>query len=288
MIQVDGSINGAEDALGTASGILDGVSSNIFKDDVVRMFYSYMALEFGQHADRAARVMPSQYEHMYDWGMLGLKSGRLWNDQLSGGVGRRFATFTFRPSTRPVPKTTPQNTGIRQSMFPNLSDRKYVFVNKAMVFETGMTTTITPKNNDRLFVPLRHKTRTGWRDVDYGGNLTPYDIKRGFVWAERVQQSHENTAGNFTTLYQIFYATQNERVFAESVKPRLERPIRKVYLANMPNLGGSTYVSRAKRAGAVRFNPRAVVAKRHKVAGELRTQIRAEASKVEMEDEWDG
>lgn len=287
VVEVNGYIQGAEDSLGTAQGILEGVSTNIFKDDVVRMFYSYMALEFGQHADRMARVMPEKYEHMYEWNMLGFKSGRLWNDELNGGVGQRYATYSFRPSTKPVPKTTAANTGIRQSIFPNLSDRKYVFVNKAMVFELGMTTEITPVNHDKLFIPLKHRTRTGWRESEIGMELSAYDIKRGFIWANSARQTHESTAGNFTTLYGLFYETQSDRVFAEKVEPRITRPIRKVYKANMPNLGGNVNISRSGRSSVTRFNPRAVATKKQKVSGDLRKAIRAELNRAEMEEDYE-
>lgn len=281
-------LQGADTTLGAVSGVLKAADTRIFSDDVVRMFHSFMASEFNRHADLLARANPDKYGHMYEWHMLGFKSGRLWNNELVGAAGKRVATYSFRPSVKAVPPTTPQNTGISSKYFPKLRNRKYVFVNKAMVFEAGLDTVITPKNGNRIFVPLRHKTRSGWRDSNYGGELRPYDIKRGFVWAKQSRQDHSTTRGNFTTLYLLFYTQSSERVFAESVKPRVEGAIRKVYLSGMPNLGGNTHVTRGSRnLGGRGYSVAARAQAEQKISKDMLAAIRAERMNIDMTEDDD-
>lgn len=288
-VQVDSTFQGAEQSLGTAEGILEAVSTTLARDDIIRIFYSNMVKEFDTYASAAARAMPDKFGHMYDWKQLGFKSGKLWQDHLIGGKGQRSITFSFLPSTNSVPATTPENTGIKQADFPNLSSRngKYKFPNKAMVFETGKRVTIKPRNNDRLFVPLKHKTRSGWREVDFGGQLSERDKQRGFVWAKKTVQDHSDTAGNFSGLYLAFYSEQSGRVWQEKVEPRINERIRKVYLRNMPNLGGGTAVNRSKVAAKHTFNPSAVVNYKSRVHAEYNREMRGlvrEAKEMSNDD----
>lgn len=265
---------GAEKTMGTVEGIIEAASSKLVTDDIVRMFYANMVRQFEIYAGAAARANPGAYGHMYDWNMLGFKSGKLWKDIMIGPKGQRKITFTFLPSVKAVPATTANNTGISKKDFPNLSDRTYKFPNKAMVFELGKTVTIKPKNHDRLFVPLKHKTRSGWKESRFSGTLSQRDIDRGFVWAKKTVQDHSDTAGKFTGLYLAFYETQAERVFEEKVAPRVNNRIRKVYTYNVPSLGGSTLVAKKGSNTSRRFNIAAVVNHKSRVHNEFKKEMR--------------
>lgn len=274
---INGSFLGAEGTIGTVDGILKAASSPLFQDDIARMFYSYMSSELDNQYRKVAFSSPERYGHMYDWNMLGRPGGKLWRHQLTGRPGRRNVTYGFIPSVINVPASTPANTGISASDFPELRNNgKHMFPNKAMVFESGKVTIISPRNAKAMFIPLKHKSRSGMKPINYRGEVTDRDRKRGFIWVRKpVEQRHDISRGAFTTFYLTFYSQNSDRVFMEKVEPRINSKIRKVYLSNMPDLGGGTYISRPSRRGYKEFSVRAVANASKNANAELSREMKA-------------
>lgn len=258
-VQITSTMSNAEQTLGTVDGILSAASSKLFQDDIARMFYAHMARGFDVEYRTKAFANPSRYGHMYDWNLLGRPDGKLWKHHLQGRPGARRATFSYLPSVRNVPEKTPQNTYIRPEDFPNLkTNGRHRFPAKAMVFESGQQTEISPKGR-AMFIPLFWKSRSGKRETNFSGEVSERDRARGYVWTSKtVIQTHTETAGAFTGSFLEYYANNSDRVFAEKVEPRINNRIRKVYTARVPNMGGNVMVSKGSKNRSRRFSVSAV------------------------------
>lgn len=116
-------------------------------DDVIKAAYRVMDRKFNAHmaAQAAAR---DDLTHVFDWGLIGSPSGRLWKTNLEGRGSNRSVYFIFLPSRRKVP------------FDPQLDDvlrRRHVFKRKAEIFEHGEEVTISPRYAKFLVYINRHK-----------------------------------------------------------------------------------------------------------------------------------
>lgn len=279
----------ASETLGTVDGILTAASSKILQDDIARMFYAYMATGFDTYYRGMAFANPQRYGHMYDWDLMGRPSGRLWKHQLKGRAGNREATWAFLPSTKPVPEWTPQNTYIESGDFPTLKrNGQHMFPAKAMVFESGQKTTITPRGK-AMFIPLYWKNQKGRKiktNFGSGIELTDRDKKRGFVWLQRsTTQDHQESMGAFGMSFLGYFQSNADRVFSEKVEPRINNRIRKVYTSRVRDLGGSAYVSKGAQNRRRSFSVKAVSDSSRIAQADMRKEFNAAVREAMMD--WD-
>jgi hypothetical protein len=99
------------------NGVKDGIQENTLATAL------RMTVEFGAYVDAMARIDHARLHHVYEWGMVGKESGRLFELKVipkpSGGA---IITYQFN-----------------ESVVPN--DNGVVFANKATVMESGESVT---------------------------------------------------------------------------------------------------------------------------------------------------
>lgn len=278
------SMRGAAEVTGTVDGVLKALDSRIVEDDIVRMYHSYMSTAFDRSMYNVARSDKKHFHHVYEWNMTGAPGAALWRHDLEGTTGHRVAGFHFVPSVVPVPEPTPKNTGVSASELNKIHFRKrnYKFPNKAYVFESGLRTTINPSGATHMFVPLRGKTlqpRSNKKsDIDFAKRAN----KRGYMWVQTpVHQDHQETMGKFTAYYLMWYEANHERIFDEQVAPRLDRSIRKVYLAGMNAVGAQT-ITRLASSTRSTFSMRAAADASEKAALALTKEMSKAVRKAEQ------
>ena len=110
---------------------------------ISRATFSITGERFMIAADNYARANPKKMHHVYEWGKIGNKIGRLFVLERSLLVnGNLLITTNFLPSKMPVPINKelliPGRTGKAVS-------RKSIFANKAKVMEAGTPVSFTAK-----------------------------------------------------------------------------------------------------------------------------------------------
>src|SRR5574338_408 len=108
-------------------------------DRVDKKFNAHMAAAAGARAD---------LRHVYDWGLVGSPSGRLWKTSLIGNGSNRSVAFVFLPSHKRVP--------IDPELEGRANFRRHIFVDKASVFERGEEVHISRKYAKFLVYINRH------------------------------------------------------------------------------------------------------------------------------------
>lgn len=85
-----------------------------------------------KYVDAKARANPGELHHIYEWGMVGVPSGRLFQLNMSYTQRSIYFTSTFLQST-----TTSETS-------------KEPFLDKAQIMESGITITISPRDAEVL------------------------------------------------------------------------------------------------------------------------------------------
>lgn len=101
----------------------DGIVGGRIKESGARIVARY----FEAYLDAVARIDPYRYHHIYEFGMTGNKSGRLFRSTIKNGS----ISYSFTDSKVP-------------------NENGQVFVKKAFVMESGQPLQITPKNSEFL------------------------------------------------------------------------------------------------------------------------------------------
>lgn len=101
----------------------DGIVGGRIKESGARIVARY----FEAYLDAVARIDPYRYHHIYEFGMTGNKSGRLFRSTIKNGS----ISYSFTDSKVP-------------------NENGQVFVKKAFIMESGQPLQITPKNSEFL------------------------------------------------------------------------------------------------------------------------------------------
>ena len=101
----------------------DGIVGGRIKESGARIVARY----FEAYLDAVARIDPYRYHHIYEFGMTGNKSGRLFRSTIKNGS----ISYSFTDSKVP-------------------NENGQIFVKKAFVMESGQPLQITPKNSEFL------------------------------------------------------------------------------------------------------------------------------------------
>lgn len=163
-------------------------------------FNSYMATQGSRDA----------LKHMFDWGMIGAPSGRLWRTEMRGRGSNREVGYVFLPSHKKVP-FDPENPYLK---------RRHVFKNKAMVFETGQEVRISPKYAKMLTYVNRHKGAGGTNDSGTNDKTFKRDGVTFTTRESTIEAGGGQFAGQFT---QEFYTFWSELGPIEQIAAELAR-----------------------------------------------------------------
>jgi hypothetical protein len=181
------------------------------------------------HEVAAATATTVGIEHMYEWGTVGINTGRssmrpspleprarLWEDTIDGQGMNFVLGYDFKPSTATVPKLTTRDSGIDQEVIKRM--KTHIFWNKAMVMETGASVRITRKDAEFLLIPTSTME-------EQNVNLTPktYDRKRGYMLRKvgyNAQPGHKSM-GKFNSMWVAYWAGQGIEQVKESIQKQI-------------------------------------------------------------------
>lgn len=203
-------------AIGAVYGISDAADSSQYMNDVLNSIHSKASQQFDNAA--ASFATTGRIKHMYEWGTAGINKerttrrfsdptspeARLWVHTSEGEGNIKYIGFDYRLSTVPIPPPTTTKTGVSQEELQKLSDRRYVFYNKAMVMETGMEVEIVGRHSNVLFIPFygNPSPDASKRDVERGFTLYPWP-KKGPIKT----RPGKKVAGSFTAFFEGWWKT---------------------------------------------------------------------------------
>lgn len=168
--------------------------------------------EFGRQADALSLKDDGGIPHVYEYGMEGMESGRLWRAPITGVGERQSVNFFFEKSVKTVP--IPQNE-LADAAARGFTRAEHVWADKAIdqeytrVFEIRAggpaPTRVTEGQSQWLLIydgrgePMYRKT---WR------NYSPY-------------------VGNFRAFFETFWNTEPERILESQGEEFLEKDFKK-------------------------------------------------------------
>lgn len=200
-------------AMGALTGITQTLKSQQYLGEIIKFTHNEMAREFDNQLHLKAGMMRKRFHHVYEWGMVGVPEGKLWQHNLSGRGSERVAGFTFLPSKKPIlsPEERATNPDDPMSNVPpveraKLSKRRYVYHWKAPLMEYRMNVTIAPKNGKFLFIPTFRNDK-GF--IFYPGSVT-------------MRAGSEQTAGAFTADWVSFMSGPGQQIAGERVRQSVE------------------------------------------------------------------
>lgn len=253
------------DAIGELVGTLEGIQKVAEEDDqyiemLLRDAHSDASRDFNTAAVASSMLIP----HMFEFGTAGVTPGpikfapndpraHLWTHEYIGSGKNVEVSFNFRPALSANPRPTTASTGVASKYLKFLSNRKYVFWNKALVMETGMEVNIKAKHGDFLFVPF-------YGNPSYG----KYMNSRGYMmWNSKANGPirsvpGQNTRGNFGALWDGWWGTTGSKQMGQQVQRNFDRDVRAAFDAAAARSRATELkpvvpgMSRRKKASAMR------------------------------------
>lgn len=162
--QMMNNLEAVGDMIGSLKGIADGLESDVYMEGLIEEAHGKAANAFDLAAASAGAA--GHMTHAWEFGTAGITAGpvrfpdpvapsaRLWEHWMVGNGGNQDIGYSFRPALNRNPRPTVASTGVPSKYLAKLSNRKYIFWNKAYVMETGQTVEITPKSGNLLFIPF--------------------------------------------------------------------------------------------------------------------------------------
>lgn len=218
MARVLNDFSQAGHGLGRLDGILDGLSTTVHVNHVLRYTYEELRPKFNRFIDGVAGgVGRKQLHHVYEWEMVGVPAGRLFRVAMRGQGRNRIVKFEFLPSKVLVPidpiLLQPGPTG--RSVNPDI----HIFHWKAPVMEAGLHITVTPKLAKWLaFVGDRQDGNSGRSDAG-----PPNDTGIRFARETSFIAGGGDTTGQFTKLFVGWWTEEAPILFSGKIKKKLER-----------------------------------------------------------------
>lgn len=119
-----------ENAVSFSYGFLDGIEI----DQILfnKKLGEYVEQALGLYIDSEARANPDALHHVYEWGMVGEKNGRLF--EFKSTASKRVITFSGKFLQSKIPSPSSDN----------------IFYDKANVMENKIEVVVSPKNSDIL------------------------------------------------------------------------------------------------------------------------------------------
>lgn len=210
-------------------------------EQVINASFGVMDKDFNRYMAAAAANDSMHLSHMFDWGMIGSPSGRLWKTKMLGTQSNRQVAFSYLPSRKKVPLDPEAGT-----------KRRHVFTHKAMVFENATVVRISPKQAKYLAFINRSKGAGSmegpgrvFQNKDRSGNVygPTFSQKTSVIKAGNGQFEHK-----FTTAFVAFWNAPNAQL--EAIAEKLARSTA-VQLARRASAQGrvANYTNKMKDAG---------------------------------------
>lgn len=263
---------GAGMALGAAG------SDRSYFDDIIKAAWHMAENEFNLEAAAYASA-GGRIRHMYEWGTLGINTGRtnmrpdpmsdrarLWTTHLTGSGMARVLSYTFDPSIAYVPKPTVRDTGMDPEVIDMLKD--HVFTWKARVFESGETVTIFPTEAKMLLIPFYNGPPPG---------TPPKDVERGYRMSmgPHTFSPGEQTQGEFSAFWLKFWEGRGNEIMSKHVEEQLEMDFYPAIMTNVKTgpvpvkFGSITAEAKAEERRIARNARRRARYRERKEAGEI-------------------
>lgn len=213
--------------LGALKAVEEGLEEDEYMEGIIKQAHGKAANAFNVAA--AATASAGILKHVFEFGTTGITAGaakypdptspaaRLWIHRLEGRGGQQDISYTFRPALNRNPKPTTESTGVPSKYLRKLSNRKYVFWNKAYVMETGQTVEIKSRQpHGLLFVPTP-------------GNNAP---KNHVMWnANRLgpikAQPGRTTRGTFTAFWMNWWGSQGGNIMEQDMRKTITSDVEK-------------------------------------------------------------
>lgn len=203
----------AHAAMGAIVGIGKAVKTDRYVSDIINYAHREMSTGFDEHMDLMSGAMREKFHHIYEWNMIGLPAGRLWNHTLTGRGTNKLASFEFIASKMPIPNPEQRAANpddpmsqVPEDVVQRLSKRKYYFTWKAPMMEYRLHATIAPRWASKLFIPMFDQPR--------GYILTPHAVNQ--------QSGNVLTAGSFTTAFIDWFNGPGRVILEEKVAREVE------------------------------------------------------------------
>lgn len=177
------------------------------------------------NTETAALALSSgSFDHMYEWGTIGINKGRtnvrqphtaptarLWHHFSEGNGLNRTLAYVYKPSVANVPKPTKAATGMDTDVINSMRD--HVFRWKAKVIEEASLVTIRPTEAEFLLIPAYEQNRPYMR---------PHDIKRGYMLTKGpIQANPGNSTESFAAWWLNFWTGQGDEIVESSVQTQI-------------------------------------------------------------------
>lgn len=219
------------DMVGALMGMGDGLEEDTYMEALIGEAHEHTANAFDIAA--VATASAGAISHVFEYGVVGVTPGqvrfadptspdaRLYQHVLTGHGGNQDVGYIFRPARNRNPHPTTASTGVPSKYLAKLSQRKYIFWNKAFVMETGQTVEIKSNRGEKglLFVPTP-------------GNNSP----KGFVmYPTRMKGPIFNTPGravqgNFTAFWQSWWAQAGSKIMEMEMRKMVEYDIKRAQM----------------------------------------------------------
>lgn len=163
--------------------------------------------------------------HMYDWGMIGAPTGRLWETYKTGQGSKIQVSFFYLPSKRKVPLDEVLLEAEEEGDF---KFRRHVFKSKAMAFETGVRFQIKRKQSDWLVWAFRGTDFDPKKRDRGNAGGTRFSVERGIAFSQGVSDIRSGFGGgqfrgNFNQAFLLWWTTPaGIGVSAKEISRRLE------------------------------------------------------------------
>lgn len=211
-------------ALGFVTELSKQISTNRYMSAVMDSAYQEMSTGFNNQVDLAAQSGGPALNHVYEPGMQGNPTARLWKTMMLGRGTTRQITFQWKPSvkniltpleraedpTDPASKLDPQ-------LLAALSEKTYKFRWRAPVMEYNLKVTIYPREEGgRLLIPTMKRNRNK-NYIFARDNIPDFSYRN-----PQDESGGEGTVGQFTSHWAHFWEGPAEKFYLKGVARAVE------------------------------------------------------------------
>lgn len=219
------------DALGKVIGAvngLEGLNEDLYMNSIIKIAHKKAANAF-DIAAAATAAAQGNMSHMYEYGVPGItrgparftsgsqKAAHLYVHTLDQRHEGSTINYVFRPAEIPNPRWTTKDTGVPSRFLKKLSNKKYLFKNRAFVTETGRSVNIAPKDGGKyLFIPFGPGVAPKNPDsptAKYGFTYYNYETKGPL----KVKPGRTNV-GAFSKFWTAWWSTEGQYKLTESMQ----------------------------------------------------------------------
>ena len=275
-IEMLNNLESVGEMVGALRGMSQGLDEEDYMEGLIKSAHAKTANAFDLFA--AATAQTGLIKHVYEFGTAGItegqikfpdpthKSARLYQHTLTGRGGNQDIGYVFRPALNRNPAPTVASTGVPSKYLQRLSQRKYVFWNKAFVMETGMSVqNKSHQSHGMLFLPFNNQPSRATPPYPNGHVMWNTNLRGN----PATKVPGEHVQGNFTKLWLNWWGATGAEMIEQDMKKNIYIDIDKAMVEAerraasqkvKPPLANNINGSAAKAAAFVKklFGPRRV------------------------------